>query len=712
MKSVNQKDEQPELESSMGDLVDFEVEEDLKIFAKLFDSVENTLGMALGDALTVDSSDLSDIHLNDDTDAFDQDDDLESEWKELARVEDSLRLELERQKMTLAKKDEEAGNNQRREYTLYDHYKSLRLEEVKGFGFFCDKSTFFKADPLDCLEFCQPIPDKKLASLYYGLADADKNATLPFRTIAFRIRPDKLGNHVMDSVCNAVAASSVNNDLNLLKRQGGHLRVVVVNEYGPYVVDAQLCIARSSNLQRQLLMRMYYATPKELAEADVFKTEDCQNDKLFEKLFGESTIPANTHLKEACSLVQMMTRLGISGDNESLEKPFPSANSSSEAASTNLRSKFQRSSSVRVKRGRTLFRKKAPLFPSLSKDDWMLLQSSWTLCENVYEGFASTYAFGSLCSKSLDRDIIIPCLDQHYCMLLFQLTEEHMLVELEKSRANLKFHESKGKYVADVFSNLTNPMFEMYNVEGLKVISDAKLDISALSVPKLEEEVDDGSPLFVSLATKALTSSEVTSKENASMQSEREIAEEVVDVVYKAFQSHHSQVQKELVKSMSDEVQNTLYRHRFFIHETYRRLQRAYQHSEAAILEGNKFVALVQQAKNLSTGNNEFSISPFLKCLIQGGECYITETHILLFTNALFQQPRILEMLQSSSALVFPLADISVSVLSETQLRITTKSGDEVLQFCPESADADQLSLFIGIMQSMQHDQMKQQGLV
>jgi hypothetical protein len=684
-------------------------DEDLKIFSDLFNNVENTLGLAL-DELTVDSNDLSEENSSDDMDDCDEDDDLESEWAELATVEDSLRKELERQKIYLTKKDGERGETHNQDYTLYDHYKSLKLEEVKGFGFFCDKSHFFKAQPLDCREFCQPIPDKKLASLYYGLTD-DKESTLPFRTVAYRIRPDSQCNLVIDSVCNAIAASSKDNNINLLRRQGGHLRAVVVNEYGPFVVDAQMCIARSRDLQRQLLMRMYYATPKEIAEAGVFLSEDCRKDKMFERLLRDKAFPANNHLKEACSLVQMMNRLGISGDRESLEKPFPTAaNRSSTVASSNLRSKFTRSSSVRMKRGRNLFRKSTPLLPALSQDDWLVLQSSWSLCENVFEGFASIYAFSSLCSKPLDRDIEIPCLDQRYCMDLFRLSAEEMLIDLEQAKANLQYHEKKGKYVSDVFKNITKPMFELYDIESIEKVPATDLDSFDLSAVDLEEE-DNGSHVFVSLATKAILSSKILDNERTTMESESEIADDAVHIVNKAFQSYHCGIQSKLMKAASNEVQNTLYHHKFCIQEIYRRLQRTYRSSNVAIEESNNFLELVQEAKNLRTEGNEFSIAPFLKCQIQGGECYITETHILLFTNKLFQQPRIVEMFKSSSALVFALADIDVQVVFDSYLQISAKLGKGVIQFSPISVDVEQMNLFIAIMQSLHLEHMKQSSL-
>jgi hypothetical protein len=162
---------------------------------------------------------------------------------------------------------------------------------------------------------------------------------------------------------------------------------------------------------------------------------------------------------------------------------------------------------------------------------------------------------------------------------------------------------------------------------------------------------------------------------------------------------------------MSAQVQKTLYRYRFCIHETYKRLKNSYRHSGLAVEESNKFLDLMQQAKNLTSESTEPNISPFLKCAIEGGDCYITETHLLLFTNKLFQQPSIVEWFQQSSALVFQLSDIQVKVDNEIYLQIAAKEGGELVQFCP-SVDVDQLHLFISIMQSLQHEQIDMVGLV
>lgn len=704
-------DDGEEFDYDCSSMVDSEVDgNELQMFSDLSALVQN-LETTL-DTVTIHSADLSDVHLSDDTDSSD-DDDLETEWAELSRVEGLVRKELELEKL---RQGDGASSEDKREHTLYDHFRSLKLQEVEGIGYVCDKIDFLEvldkpSSSLanDCIEFCQPVPDDKLAALYYGLEssnppEGNEGSTLPFRSISFRIRPDKLSGAVMDSVCNAISASSSDNNLNLLKRQGGHLRAVISNDYGPYVVDAQLCITRMGTFQRQLLLRMYYATEKELAEVDISSQCNTPNTKTLR----DAVISANNHLKEACSLVQLMSRLGIDGDRRSLEKPFSTFRKISyEVASSNLRTKFRKSYSVKNKTERKFFKTQAQLLPSLSKEDWLQLQSSWSLVENVWDGLAATFAHSSLYCSSLEKKNQIPCLDVHYCMDLFKLSEEKMFIELEKAKGNLRTHEEKGRYISKVFADVTKPMFEMYCIAQVEDLQEIHTDFA---VPEFEEE-DNGSHIFIALASKSLQSSGILNEDRSILQSDREVAEEAVYVVCSAFQNYHSGIQGKLVKYMSTQVQKTLYRYRFCIHETYKRLKNAYRHSKLAVEESNRFLDLMLQAKNLTSESTEFSISPFLKCTIEGGECYVTETHLLLFTNKLFQQPSIVEWFHQSSALVFQLSDIQVTSDNESYLKVTTKEGGELVQFCP-SADVDQLLLFISIMQSLQHEDIGMVGLV
>eukprot|EP00526_Cylindrotheca_closterium_P014730 CAMPEP_0113637030 /NCGR_PEP_ID=MMETSP0017_2-20120614/19363_1 /TAXON_ID=2856 /ORGANISM="Cylindrotheca closterium" /LENGTH=289 /DNA_ID=CAMNT_0000547999 /DNA_START=39 /DNA_END=905 /DNA_ORIENTATION=+ /assembly_acc=CAM_ASM_000147 len=274
-----------DLDFDSSSIVDLEIEGtgELQMFtdlSELVHSVENTF-----DTVTIASSELSEIHLNDSTDEIDDDDDdddLEHEWAELSRVEGLVRKELEKQRLEMGI-DQVSNEKRHTEHTLYDHYKALKLEEVKGIGFVCDKSKYLEVSDKpsstltkDCVEFCQPLSESKLKQLYFGLEPVSRvdsegqiDSTLPFRTVAFRIRPDKLSGAIMDSVCNAVALSSNDSTLNLLKRQGGHLRAVVVNDNVQYVIDAQLCITSNGGFQRQLLLRLYYPNQQELAEVDL-----------------------------------------------------------------------------------------------------------------------------------------------------------------------------------------------------------------------------------------------------------------------------------------------------------------------------------------------------------------------------------------------------------------------------------------------------------
>ncbi|KAL3944032.1 MAG: hypothetical protein SGBAC_001900 [Bacillariaceae sp.] len=705
-----------DLDFDSSSMIDLEIEAtgDLQMFtdlSELVHSVENTF-----DTVTIGSGDLSEIHLTDSTDEIeDDDDDLENEWAELSRVEGLVRKELEKQRLEMG--IEPVPNEKRdREHTLYDHYKALKLEEVKGIGFVCDKSQFLEildkpSSTLtkDCVEFCQPLSESKLKQLYFGLEPASSvdssqgqsSSRLPFRTAAFRIRPDKLSGAIMDSVCNAVSLSSKDSTLNLLKRQGRHLRAVVVNDNVQYVIDAQLCITRNGGFQRQLLLQLYYPTEQELAEVDLLSAATTT----IKSEVRDTVIPSNNHLKEACALLQLMHRLALPGDKQSLDKPFSSFRKVSfETASSNLRTNFRKSESVRVKRGKSFFKHKSLLLPALSKDDWLPLQASWSLVENIWDGLSSTFAQSSLHTSSLERSNQIPCLDVHFCMDLFRLSKKSMISDLEKAKTNLRQHNEKGRYISNIFTHITKPMFELYNLNHVEELQETMSDFD---VPQFDMEDD----IFMSLASQALELSGILNKDNTILQSDFEVSQEAVQVVCSAYHSYHADMQTKLVKYMTSQVQKTLYRYRFCIHETYKRLKNAYRHSELAVEESNKFLELMQQAKNLTSESTELAILPFLKCQVDGGECYMTETHLLLRTNKLYQQPSIVEWFHQSSALLFQLSDIRVKMQSHSHLQISTKEGEEIVQFSP-TIPVEQLHMFISIMQSLQHEKIGMVGVV
>jgi hypothetical protein len=148
-------------------VVDFEIEaNELAIFNDLSELVTTLENASESDDS---SSDLSrDANVEFDKD---DDDDLAVELEELARVEGLLRKELQRQQSMSSDLGDKGS------YTLYDHFKSLKLEEIAGAGgYLCYKSHLLEKTldrPTstlmnDVVEFCQPIHDKDLDDLYFG----------------------------------------------------------------------------------------------------------------------------------------------------------------------------------------------------------------------------------------------------------------------------------------------------------------------------------------------------------------------------------------------------------------------------------------------------------------------------------------------------------------------------------------------------------------
>ena len=654
--------------------------------SELFDNL-NSLFQSLS-AIHSDEETKSTSSSDNFTDDY-EDDGFQSEWLELTRVEEILRQELNQESMMSSR----AKNFTKDEnYTLLDHFKSLKLSKHPSLGYVCDISQFYSLDSTNnVFEFCQPISEEKLDSVYFGLksgSSKELTASPPFRTMLIPIRPDKLRGAIMDAVANAIVASSKDNNLNLLKRQGSHLRAVIVTELASFVVDAQLCLKRKGNFQRHLLIRMYYPTPREMAECSGV---DCHNSSSAHKeKLNERTIPANDHLKEACSFIQMITEMGLSEAKNLEDKQFPrqsTLNPSKTDASSNLRSKFVRSRSVINRSRRFLFQRKALLLPALSDDDWLALQSSWSFCESLWSGLGETFAFNSLRSTPLERENEIPFLDLHYCMSLFDLQQAPTTAELKRTQEVLKAHENRGKYFADVFSKLTRPMLDLYGFERPGKVEE---DVQSDWIPGSSYGEDVDIPVVVSVANRALESSKILEGDNSS----EEVLKKAIHLVNMGYQAHHRKVQKETIKAMNDMVQKRLFKYRHGLLENYKCLQNAHLHSKQAVEESKIFLKQMQQANPIGSEDKAFRHVPFLKNGAEGGNLlYITETHILLSINKIFQQSRVQ---------IFKLSDIESSAMPNGYLMIRSSDEEEFL-FYP-SIDVDSLNLFINIMQSLQKE--------
>ena len=658
------------------------------------------------------------------------DDNLQEEWEKLADSESLLSQELnelsehssfseheERAGGSSSEHEEEAGG--RREstsssskgvtYTLFDHYTFLKLSEVPNLGFVCDVSDHLlqseEGHNNDIKEFCEPISDEALASTYYGLGELAQDS-LPVRTLTIRIRPDVLCGAVMDSVFASVEACS-DHSLRLLKRQGGHLRAVVVNGKVPFVVDAQLCTSRFGNYQRLLVLRFYYATSSELAEVEFFSSiggkeyeMPSEKEQNWMNLHVRGA-QMNLHLREACALVQLINnKRGALNDNSWADSGFPWSRriNSPRQACTYLTSSFRWSPSVRSPKRR--FSGPSIVLPSLSRDDWMVIQSSWSLCDRIWRSLADTCAYSSLSSTPIEIRSELCGLDFQYCMQMFSLSEERMLSEVQQVVNKLHWQVDQAEKLNKVFADVTKPMFKTYGIEGIE-------DTEAMDLfpPDWADEDGPEPQTFNSLAKEALAASEISSKESIVSKTNQEVAEGIVRIVYSAYNCYHNLVQTERVKRANGNILTRLFKKQLWLQELYKRLRDSFMISKDALHASKACYQLAQDANIRKSSRERLRLVPMLTFDLDGGKCYVTATHVLFSLKRRFNK--------NSSVLLFDLNEIDLKQISPSLLQIVMMGNDELLlQFRPAAIDASRLKTFIEVLQSLQGEDISEERLI
>ena len=153
----------------------------------------------------------------------------------------------------------EVGLNPVERYTLEDHADYLLMKmETHGRYWFCDVSDLFGESTIPILvkEYLSPIQFEELQGIYHGLQQSIPSMDpepLPVRTLVMRIRPDVNCLHIISAVKEALPGSSI-----FLHQEEGHIRCAV-SPHGStsFVLDAQLCTAKSHFMERQLMLRVY-----------------------------------------------------------------------------------------------------------------------------------------------------------------------------------------------------------------------------------------------------------------------------------------------------------------------------------------------------------------------------------------------------------------------------------------------------------------------
>ena len=174
----------------------------------------------------------------------------------------------------------------------------------------------------------------------------------------------------------------------------------------------------------------------------------------------EEAFPINLHLKEASSLVHIMTN-----------DPSPEIQSWGEthaSISEYLMTHIQDAISIReVNAGTGRPRQQTTSLPALSRYDWSILQSSWITCLQIWKSLKhQRCAFHTINDGAETVSIDGIVLDNHYSAQLRQLSRESMLEELQATAEELESYLLEAEDRHKIFLELTEPVWKRLSSNG------------------------------------------------------------------------------------------------------------------------------------------------------------------------------------------------------------------------------------------------------
>ena len=310
----------------------------------------------------------------------------------------------------------EDRNLQAAAYTLGDHEDFLHLSTEKERWRYCDLGPILGVSSVANVikDYLSPLPPNQLRLLYFGVESAfasdlapTQPEPLPVRTLVIRVRPDISSETIMDAVQSAFSGETCSV---LLKCQESRACWEMVYGTFAYVIDTQLCIARTERLERCLIVRVYHEqsdhTMKQRKISKLKSHHGRHRKELETSDYYEMTVSTHLHLRQACSLVQML-QSGIVSSYSPSPKPTPTA------TSAHFMYNYESSPSVRDSRSTFPQQIRAghgskDIFPALSKEDWPLLQASEGICVRIWRALSTrdcsfeTVVAISLLENSLD----------------------------------------------------------------------------------------------------------------------------------------------------------------------------------------------------------------------------------------------------------------------------------------------------------------------
>lgn len=596
------------------------------------------------------------------------------------------------------------------DYTLFDHCTFLKVSELPHLGFVCDTSDCFDLSPHrrqgSIFELCQPVPDQMLREVFFGLSSSCDSPTkpsavqLPVRTTTIHIRPDVMCGEVMNAVFVAISACSNRSEVvHLLKRQGGHLRAVVANgdESVKYVYDAQMCIRKTGPYGRFLVIRIYHLTAEELAEVENPDGITIMGHKQSpSSAFDNLKNPLDLQLREACALVKLIRASEdnlnkVKSDLHWQDSAFPNSKrvNSPQSASLYLRSVGRTYMSIENQKNKDHFQQ----FPALNAKDWHVIQASTRALDKTWYCLADSLVYSSLeITSSGDVDGQCELLDLHYCMQLYLMTRESTLQDIGSLLEAVEKQISHVEEINSTFWRVLRTMVDRYD------LCDVTVSIEEDTLPPDDSCLE----IVQSLASERISRSGILSKEILESSSRLDVVESAVRVVHCGYEVHLGATHNERIESLYSHATTRLSRKESWLRKVYNKFVESATRNDDAIIEADAFKALALQCTKIANPDykddddlqNQCGIESLvvLRFDIDRGTCWVSTTHLVVVVRNLFQKQKVS---------VFSLHEIEVRTKKSWGGHFEVKRGDEIYSLRPLGLDAQDVSLFIGILQHL-----------
>jgi hypothetical protein len=553
-------------------------------------------------------------------------------------------------------------------YTIGDHAKYLHLSSKESGYHFCDMTHLFLMDdesessrvvPNIFKDYVSPVPYEYLKTLYLFLERSfpgTESEPLPIRTLTIRIPPHVKCGSVMDAFHKALISDIDDDNCIILKRQGGHFRLVFRNSSSApsVVIDAQLCTFKTTTttghqgLERRLVLRVYHAIDDQQAmdeiadhlpnnststEIESSSSDDNSTSTEIESSSDDDddscgvAFQVNLRLKEASSLLQYLLLAhddsSSSGDIEKSDSEYVLAPRRSASGTTfYLMDRYQKTESVRKVQNVNDGEARTIVLPALSQEDWSALQASFPILQSICEQLKVRQCiYGTTNVESIDpieQQRQPSIIDVQYCAQLRQMARAPMLQEVAMVEDDLEALLQIEEAAYRNFFDLLEGTYETYG--GVPKPSYIPRPPSELVSPTKSTV-----PAFSSTVESFYT----------------ELAEESVDAcdailaqrLFEVFTKQDNDELRDYVNKKNVQTINRLVQIQSEQRKLGSQLERRGGWSSEKALE---FARLVE-----ATNSGDQQEVPLLEFPSTGGRCYVTWSRILFVKKNLIRGPQI-----------------------------------------------------------------------